>query len=73
MQPNCSGTYCDTIAAMTRDEFDLLVTEIEADEEYERPAAFALGLATVSGFGRVLDSYFPFTNLGEHFGAAAIF
>jgi len=58
---------------MTRDEFDLLVTEIEADEEYERPAAFALGLATVSGFGRVLDSYFPFTNLGEHFGAAAIF
>jgi 2,3,4,5-tetrahydropyridine-2-carboxylate N-succinyltransferase len=58
---------------MTRDEFDALVAEIEADREYERPAAFALGLATVSRFGRVLDSYYPFTNLGEHFGAAAVF
>ena len=58
---------------MTRDEFDALVAEVEADAEYERPVAFALGLATVGRFGRVLDSYFPFTNLGEHFGAAAVF
>ena len=58
---------------MTRSEFDALVAEIEADGEYERPAAFALGLATVSRFGRMLDSYFPFTNLGERFGAAALF
>jgi 2,3,4,5-tetrahydropyridine-2-carboxylate N-succinyltransferase len=58
---------------MTRDDFDALVAEVEADAEYERPAAFALGLATVSRFGRMLDSYYPFTNLGEHFGAAAVF
>ena len=58
---------------MTREEFDALVAEIEADEEYERPAAFALGLATVSRFGRTLDTYYPFTNLGEHYGAAAGF
>ena len=73
MQPRCSGACCDTIAAMTRDEFDALVAEVEADAEYERPVAFAVGLATVSHFGRVLDSYYPFTNLGEHFGAAAVF
>ena len=72
MQLFCSGACCDTIAAMTRDEFDALVAEIEADEGYERPAAFALGLATVSHFGRVLDTYYPFTNLNERFGAAAI-
>jgi hypothetical protein len=55
---------------MTRDEFDALVAEVEADAEYERPVAFALGLATVSHFGRVLDSYYPFTNLGEHFACS---
>ncbi len=57
---------------MTREEFDALVAEIEADEEYQRPAAFALGLATVSRFGRVLDTYYPFANLNERFGAAAV-
>ncbi|MGD0272391.1 MAG: tetrahydrodipicolinate N-succinyltransferase N-terminal domain-containing protein [Gaiellaceae bacterium] len=57
---------------MTRDEFDALVAEIEADGEYERPAAFALGLATVSRFERVLDTYFPFVNLNERSCAAAI-
>ena len=73
MQPRCSGACCDTIAAMTRDEFDALVAKVEADAEYKRPVAFALGLATVSRFGRVLDTYYPFTNLGEHSGAAAVF
>jgi len=73
MQPRCSGACCDTIAAMTRDEFDALVAKVEADAEYKRPVAFALGLATVSRFGRVLDTYYPFTNLCEHSGAAAVF
>jgi 2,3,4,5-tetrahydropyridine-2-carboxylate N-succinyltransferase len=58
---------------MTKAEFADIVAEIEADESYERPAAFAIGLASVSRYGRVLDSYYPFANLGEHFGAAAIF
>jgi len=58
---------------MTKAEFADLVAEIEADESYERPAAFAVGLASVSRYGRVLDSYYPFSNLGEYFGAAAIF
>ncbi len=58
---------------MSKDEFAALVGKIEAEDGYERPAAFAVGLAHVSRFDRVLDTYYPFTNLGEHFGAAAVF
>jgi 2,3,4,5-tetrahydropyridine-2-carboxylate N-succinyltransferase len=58
---------------MTKEEFAQLVEEIEAEKGYERPAAWAVGLAHVSRYGRTLDTYYPFTNLGEHFGAAAIF
>ena len=57
---------------MSSKDFDSLVTEIEAENGYERPAAFAIGLANVSRFGRVLDSYYPCTNLAEGFAAAAI-
>jgi 2,3,4,5-tetrahydropyridine-2-carboxylate N-succinyltransferase len=58
---------------MSNEEFDSLVGEIEAEHGYERPAAFGVGLATVSRFGRVLDAYYPFTNLGEQLGVAAVF
>ncbi|MGD0165754.1 MAG: tetrahydrodipicolinate N-succinyltransferase N-terminal domain-containing protein [Gaiellaceae bacterium] len=57
---------------MTRAQFDDFVAAVEAEEGYERPTAFAVGLATVSRFDRVLDTYYPFTNLGERYSAAAV-
>jgi 2,3,4,5-tetrahydropyridine-2-carboxylate N-succinyltransferase len=57
---------------MSSNDFDSLVAEIESTNVYTRPAAFAVGLANVSRFGRVLDSYFPCTNLAENFAAAAV-
>jgi 2,3,4,5-tetrahydropyridine-2-carboxylate N-succinyltransferase len=58
---------------MGKDEFDSLVGKIEAERGYEQPAAFGVGLATVSSFGRVLDAYYPITNLGEQLDVAAVF
>jgi 2,3,4,5-tetrahydropyridine-2-carboxylate N-succinyltransferase len=58
---------------MSENEFDSLVGKIEAERGYEQPAAFGVGLATVSSFGRVLDAYYPITNLGEQFDVAAVF
>jgi 2,3,4,5-tetrahydropyridine-2-carboxylate N-succinyltransferase len=58
---------------MGNEEFDALVSEIEAEHGYERPVAFGVGLATVSRFGRVLDAYYPFTNLAEQLDVAAVF
>lgn len=49
-----------------------LITELEARPGYERPAAFAVGVATSSGEGRVLDTYFPIVNLGERPVVAAV-
>jgi 2,3,4,5-tetrahydropyridine-2-carboxylate N-succinyltransferase len=57
---------------MSSNDFDSLVAEIESTNGYTRPAAFAVGLANVSRFGRVLDSYYPCTNLAEDFAAAAV-
>ncbi len=57
---------------MSNKDLNSLVAEIEAKSEYKRPASFAVGLATVSRFGRVLDSYYPFTNLGGGFATAAV-
>ena len=58
---------------MSEGEFDSLVGKIEAEHGYEQPAAFGVGLATVSSFGRVLDAYYPITNLGEQLDVAAVF
>ena len=57
---------------MSNKEFASLVAEIETKNGYQRPAAFAVGVATVSRFGRVLDSYYPVTNLGESSAVAAV-
>jgi len=57
---------------MSIKDFDSLVAAIEAKNGYGRPTAFAVGLASVSRFGRVLDSYYPVTNLGEGFPVAAV-
>jgi 2,3,4,5-tetrahydropyridine-2-carboxylate N-succinyltransferase len=58
---------------MSKEEFDSLVSEIEVELGYQRPAAFGVGLAIVSRFGRVLDTYYPFTRLGEQLDVAAVF
>lgn len=58
---------------MSNEEFESFVNKIEAEHGYARPAAFGVGLATVSSFGRVLDAYYPITNLGEQFDVAAVF
>ncbi len=49
-----------------------LITELEGLPGYERPAAFAVGVATSSAEGRVLDTYFPIPNLDERPAVAAV-
>jgi len=70
--------------AVTAQDFQALVDEIEAQEGYRRPAAFGLGVATfaiadlehptaVADDAPALDTWFPALNLDENFGTAAIF
>lgn len=65
------------------DQFTKLVSEIEAQEGYRRPAAHAVGLATfgitdlerpgqLSPEASVLDTWYPAPNCDENFGTAAI-
>jgi 2,3,4,5-tetrahydropyridine-2-carboxylate N-succinyltransferase len=67
----------------TVEQFTRLVGEIEAGENYRRPAAFSLGLATfaisdlarpsaVGASAAVLDTWYPAPNCDENFGTAAI-
>ncbi len=68
---------------MSLDDFKALVTRIEAQPDYRRPEAFAVGIASfsmagldkpgvVGSPGRILDTWFPLVNLGENFGTAAV-
>ena len=57
----------------TVDQFNARVTSINAAAGYQRPAAFALGVATVAPSGKVLDAAFSSVNCEQNFGAAAIF
>lgn len=57
----------DTIEA-----FRAFVAGVESVKGYERPAAFAVGLATVAPSGKVLDTAFPVVNVGDNHGAAAV-
>lgn len=52
--------------------FKAAVAAVEARPNYQRPQAFAIGLAHIKESG-VLSVRFPHINLGENFGAAAIF
>jgi len=61
------------LESVSNEDFESLVGKIEAERGYESPAAFGVGLATVSRFGRVLDAYYPITNLGEQLDVAAVF
>lgn len=55
----------------TVQDFQDYVSRVEGKEGYSRPHAFGVGLATKSEGGARLDTWFPVTNLGENFGAAA--
>ena len=59
----------------TADEYRALIAEIEAEDGYEAPGAFAVGVATVAvndDGEKVLDTYFPVVNAGEAPGVAAV-
>lgn len=58
----------------TADEFRAMVDVVEAGVDYEQPAAFALGLATVEDEGneaRVIDVQYTRRNYASNFGTAA--
>jgi 2,3,4,5-tetrahydropyridine-2,6-dicarboxylate N-succinyltransferase len=65
----------EIVAPRNTDEFQAMVDVIEAGEDYQRPVAFALGLATIEGFGeeeRVLDVQFTRRNYETSYGTAAV-
>lgn len=60
--------------------FHTLVADIESKDGYRRPSSFGVGIATCAALdpeaaslepGDVLDTWFPYVNVGENFGAAA--
>jgi len=59
----------------TSEEFNALVTSIEAIEGYRRPIGFAIGRADLGELNKdkVLQMSFPVVNWGNNFGSAAIF
>jgi 2,3,4,5-tetrahydropyridine-2,6-dicarboxylate N-succinyltransferase len=65
------------------EQFTKFVQEVEARPGYQRPAAFAIGIATyaitdlnrsaeVVPGAKVLDTWYPAPNLGENYGTAAV-
>lgn len=57
----------------TKDDFAQLVAEIQARDGHVRIEAFAIGLAHIGRTGNVLSVRFPYVNLNQNFGSAAIF
>ena len=63
---------------MSLDAFTALVHSVENQPGYQRPAAFAVGLAhlgiPVDGAQgqKILDTWFPTVNCGENYGSAAV-
>ena len=63
-------------------DFEQFVAEVEAGKGYQRPAAFAIGLAhyskrnedgTAAEDADILDVYYPHVNCAENYGSAAAF
>ena len=58
--------------------FTALVQSVESQPGYQRPSAFAVGLAHLgipldgANGQKILDTWFPVVNLGENFGSAAV-
>jgi 2,3,4,5-tetrahydropyridine-2,6-dicarboxylate N-succinyltransferase len=60
------------VKTSTVEEFSAHVAAVEARDGYVRPAAFAIGIATIAPSGKVLDTSYPVVNCGENFGSAAV-
>jgi 2,3,4,5-tetrahydropyridine-2,6-dicarboxylate N-succinyltransferase len=60
------------VKTSTVEEFSAHVAAVEARDGYVRPAAFAVGIATIAPSGKVLDTSYPVVNCGENFGSAAV-
>ncbi len=59
----------------TDEDFRQVVAEVEAQPGYQRPAAFAIGIARYASSepeAAVLDTWYPVVNLDENHGTAAI-
>jgi 2,3,4,5-tetrahydropyridine-2-carboxylate N-succinyltransferase len=54
------------------DDFNCFVKGVEAKLGYRRPLAFAIGIAHTNKYGNALDAYYPFPNISENYGAAAV-
>jgi len=58
--------------------FTALVQSVESQPGYQRPAAFAVGLAHLgipldgANGQKILDTWYPVVNLGENLGTAAV-
>ncbi|GDY11423.1 2,3,4,5-tetrahydropyridine-2,6-dicarboxylate N-succinyltransferase [Planctomycetota bacterium] len=62
---------------MSLDAFHAQVSRIESQAGYQRPAAYAVGLATFGipgpdGARKILDTWFPVVNCAENYATAAI-
>lgn len=53
-------------------DFQAIVADVEKNSSYQRPLAFAVGVATLDSLGNQLDTYFPAPNFQTNYGAAAI-
>lgn len=53
-------------------EFKALIDNIESNQDYQRPIAFGIGIATIDSQGNLLDSYFPTPNFQTNLASAAV-
>ena len=70
-----SSTPSSPTSFATKDDVLAHIGALTASPEWSAPAAFAVGLATISNVGdgtKVLDTYFPFVNRDENVGFAAL-
>lgn len=61
-----------SVKTSTVEEFSAHVAAVEGRDGYVRPAAFAIGIATIAPSGKVLDTSYPVVNCGENFGSATV-
>jgi 2,3,4,5-tetrahydropyridine-2,6-dicarboxylate N-succinyltransferase len=62
--------YPGSVSSVT--DFNAHVAQIQSRDGFAKPAAFAVGVATIAPSGKVLDTAFPVVNLAENYGAAAV-
>lgn len=60
------------MAVETVADFQVVVADVEKNSSYQKPLAFAIGVATLDSKGNQLDAYFPAPNFQANYGAAAI-